>query len=417
MGAWIGGGREHSKRARWRASSLACALPSSLAALAVAVPALGESPALGSSEAHAAVSRYCADQRAVFTDKHAYLGVSDPYVAGGLNPPRGLSAEQYRNCSFGRMAAGHIGLFRAGMPWIAAEPSPNVWSWTVQDALVSDLARHHMSMLAVLSFPPPWAAAASPVPHCQAMNPPANDALFAQFAALAVQRYGRGGSFWRANPSLPYYPVTAWQVWNEPNLRIFWGCQPDARAYAQLLRLTYRAIKGIDRHATVVMAGEPYATRYSPASSFYTLLYKAGARGTFDALALHDYAPGPQQAILRLQVVRGIMNKFHDAKTPLWVTEMGWSTAGPPPPISPTGYIAGVNGQRSNLVAFFKSVQKLRSRLRLGPILWYGWRDVDWRVVSSPGDYWGYHTSFFTWAMQPKPALASYLAFARTLDR
>jgi hypothetical protein len=308
------------------------------------------------------------------------------------------------------MAADHIGIFRAGLSWGIVD----MYGFAAYDEMVAELARHHMTMVPIL-FDPPLRYTTRPPqgPYAQ-MYPPKRFTQFASFAARVVRRYGRDGTFWRSNPRVPYYPVQAWQIWNEPNLKIYWGGAPNACAYSRMLRLTYAAIKKVSRSATVVMAGEPYATQYSVASSFYTALYKCGARKAFDVLALHDYAPNPPEALLRLQIVRGIMNAFHDQSKPIWVTEVGWASSGPPPPYSPP-YIAGLNGQRKYLLRFFGDVQRYRRSLGIGKVFWYGWRDVNWKVVGTP-DFWGYHTSLLTYALQPKPALSAFVAVARRLN-
>ncbi len=41
---------------------------------------------------------------------------------------------------------------------------------------------------------------------------------YLEFVWTFVQRYGRGGYFWKLHPSLPYKPALDWEVWNEPNL-------------------------------------------------------------------------------------------------------------------------------------------------------------------------------------------------------
>lgn len=50
-------------------------------------------------------SSYRADQNVAFTGPRAFVGITDGSVAVGT--------PQYRDCSFGRMAAAHIGYFRA----------------------------------------------------------------------------------------------------------------------------------------------------------------------------------------------------------------------------------------------------------------------------------------------------------------
>src|SRR5438105_2102609 len=72
---------------------------------------------------------YCAYQNAVFRDRHANVGITDPVVEDGYYPPVGLTARSYRDCSFGLMAANHIGVFRAGIAWAFVEPFPGQYHW------------------------------------------------------------------------------------------------------------------------------------------------------------------------------------------------------------------------------------------------------------------------------------------------
>src|SRR5258707_816180 len=74
---------------------------------------------------------------------------------------------------------------------------------------------------------------------------------------LPARRYGPSGSFWAQNPQLPRHPITAWQIWNEPNLPVYWRPRPSAAAYVQMLRLASQRIKAVDPSAEIVTAGLP----------------------------------------------------------------------------------------------------------------------------------------------------------------
>jgi hypothetical protein len=53
------------------------------------------------------------------------------------------------------------------------------------------------------------------------------------FLETLVRRYGPGGDFWTDKPY--YEPITAWQIWNEPNLKAYWK-RPNPKEYAKLLK-------------------------------------------------------------------------------------------------------------------------------------------------------------------------------------
>jgi hypothetical protein len=342
---------------------------------------------------------YCATQNAVFKDPHPSVGVSDPFVQIGTT--------QFQNCSFGLMAADHIGAFRGGISWAGTEWYPGMYNFAPYDALVTKLAWHHMRFLPGFLETPRWLST-QPPGGPQLSYPPRDPAQFAAFVSMCVRRYGRGGTFWRANPRVPYYPVFAWQIWNEPNLATYWEPAPNAGAYVALLRAAYTAIKQIDPHAIVVTAGMPFTSAGNEASWLYQL-YRAGVRGTFDALALHPYAVTVTGALARIQTARRVMNRFGDRRKPIWLTEWGWA-GGPPNP-----YIVNPAGQRANAAGFLKLVQNYRTRLGIGEVVYYDWHDM----VYGPGptNWWGYHLGLFTQSLRPKPALAAFVAAARRLDR
>ena len=62
-------------------------------------------------------------------------------------------------------------------------------------------------------------------------------------------------------------------------------------------------------------------------------MYRAGARGSFDALGIHNYGGNvePERdpttcaiCFRRAELYRQIMVEAGDAATPIWATEMGW---------------------------------------------------------------------------------------------
>jgi hypothetical protein len=85
-------------------------------------------------------------------------------------------------------------------------------------------------------LPPGWAAGSG------TELAPGHFADYEAFAAAVAARYGVGGSFWAANPQLPYLPIEQFEIWDEANSDNFWIYIPnnawtnaDAAAYAQLL--------------------------------------------------------------------------------------------------------------------------------------------------------------------------------------
>ena len=131
--------------------------------------------------------------------------------------------------------------------------------------------------------------------------------------------------------------AAAYEVLNEPNLPYEWGGPPDPAAYARLLAAAARGIKGADPSAAVLAAGLAPHTGGQGGSiedvDFLRGMYRAGARGTFDALGIHAYggtsAPAQQPpscgiCFRRAERYRQVMVEHGDAATPAWITEVGY---------------------------------------------------------------------------------------------
>ena len=153
------------------------------------------------------------------------------------------------------------------------------------------------------------------------------------FIAELAARYGHGGSFWSAHPELPYLPFSDWEVWNEPNLKGDWGGKrPNPRQFVRLLRLTRSGLDRSDPSARIGIGGifPPPRPRYGVSlKNFLQGIYRVrGARQAFDAVAIHPYASRPKGVLASTREARRIMNRHRDRATPLWITELGWTTGG-----------------------------------------------------------------------------------------
>jgi hypothetical protein len=348
---------------------------------------------------------YCRDLQAVFSEKRPFVGVDDMAF---MNASTG-----YKDCTAGQFAADGVAYFRYPLTWDAIELAPGKYDFSIYDALVALLAKHHVRYFPVLLGVPNWDARRVRLYYGQ-HPPPAHFNQFANFAAMIVRRYGPGGSFWKLYPTIPYTPIEVWQVWNEPNLVTYWPPRPDPPQYAQLLRVTYKAIKGVDPHADVVTAGMPYfGPPPSPtALGFYDAVFRAGALRSFDSIGFNAYAPTPASALAHVEAVRALMNRYGLRQRSIWLTEFGWASDGPPSPYTARGGI----DQRNRLIAFMHDIARYRGQLRLRGIMLWSWADTPSSEIGG-ADYWGIHAGLYTLSQKAKPALSAFASASLRLSR
>jgi hypothetical protein len=313
----------------------------------------------------------------------ALLLVSPASEAEGASPFFGVVAqEEPSEADFEAMAQGGVGTHRWLISWPSLQPSASAQpDWRTTDQLVANLADHDIEPLPFVYGSPCFVVDCERIPRSEAhRRPPIGTSharlAWTRFLAALVDRYGSGGNFWSANRSLPYRPITVWEIWNEENTPRFYGPSPSATGYAELLRISAETIRSHDRKARILvggMSGDPRGRGAVDARRFLDDLYGTPrAKRHFDGVAVHPYSrdvAGVERQILGL---RRVQEAHRDAETPIWVTELGWGT-------SDTGkgrLVATVAGQAQRLDEAFGLLLGRREEWNVARVLWYSWRDA-----------------------------------------
>lgn len=150
--------------------------------------------------------------------------------------------------------------------------------------------------------------------------PPTNPRDYGDISRWVTSRYGS--------------KLAALEVWNEPNFdqRTFWKTDDEAGDYVKLLRAAYPAAKA--GNASVPVLGGSLSTADRP---FLERMYAAGAKGYFDGISIHPYnewrdpADMWQEQYRKHTLIRGTewvreAQLAAGDRTPLWITEYGWSS-------------------------------------------------------------------------------------------
>lgn len=340
----------------------------------------------------------------------SYAPSSRTFVGISASEVLPLAAAEQRKVLHAQAAAG-IGLFRQTFRWDEIEPSPGQYQWGMHDGLVAAAAENGIRVLPIV-FATPKSQAAAPKPGAKVTPtttmPPRDPQAFADFATVLAKRYGPGGTFWKAHPDLEPLPIRSWQVWNEPNLKAYWGGRPNQNEYLELLKVTGRALHAVDPQAEIVTGGVPESKLGIPLGDYVSLLARAGAKGSFDTLAIHPYARTPDGAIAAVVHAREILDKAGFTDVGLWVTEIGWATGA-----QKSDFTVGPKTQAAYIAEFLTRSAALAPKLKLRGIAYYAWRDV--KPYPGGKDFWGLHTGLHDIDGTAKPSLASFTSAAAAL--
>jgi hypothetical protein len=283
---------------------------------------------------------------------------------------------------------------RVGISWGQVEPTPGAAEWSGIDRVVQGARQRGMSVVAVVSSAPRWAAASG----CRSNEcAPRDPAQYAAFMRTAAARYAPLG-------------VRHWEIWNEPNHVPFWGPRPDPIAYTELLKQSSTAIHELDRNAVVMSGGLSPASDSSGEISplrFLRRVYELGGGPSLDAVAHHPYqypdrptAPGATNAFLQTQAIHDLMVEFGDGAKLIWGTEVGAPTRGPQSVSEP------------NQAVWLRELYDVWNGWAFtGPLLWYAARDTGTNATVE--DSYGLVRQDRT----PKPALAAFDAMVQSSSR
>lgn len=283
-------------------------------------------------------------------------------------------------------ASAGFGAVRLPVEWSEIEPERGQLDWSALDSEVNAAASRGLAILGVLTWAPTWAV---PPEYALTGHPaPANSTDFAQFASATAERYRDR--------------ITAWEIWNEPNVAASFGPSADPRRYCAMLTDASRAIR-VAAPASLIIAGPTSpavdsVNDLSPAT-FVDALYQCGD-APFDAVAMHPYStpdllsePASAWASANeIARVREVMDRHGDSAKQIWFSEFGAPTSASSP---------GVDEQRQAQI-LVDGITALRQLDYAGPIFVFDYRDS-----MTGSDIPDYNYGLVRSDYSPKPALAA----------
>jgi len=338
-----------------------------------------------------------------------FVGVN----AGGplFDPASAVDASQ----QFQLMVASGVDSVRVLFNWSTAQPY-KTWAdvppeqksefvnaggvptnFSLTDEAVGLAARYGLTVLPIVVYSPPWDQRPNPTGGAP---PPASAAPYADYLKALIGRYGPRGSYWRLQH--PGRSVRMWQIWNEPNLRVYWT-PPFAHSYVALLHAAHAAIKRADRGAKVVL-GAITNVAWRDLGKIYAI---RGARHLFDVVAVNGFTSTPKRVIQFLRLVRRAMNRGGDAHKPLLQTEMSWpSSVGKS--LLHFDWDTTERGQARKIAAVLPMLAAQRASLGLAGFYYYTWITAENADSFSDFDFAGLLRYQPDGKVVAKPALSSF---------
>ena len=224
----------------------------------------------------------------------------------GVNIHRGRDPD---NVNLALISDSAARIVRMEITWIDVERHGQ-YEFGSYDNTIDALRQHGKSIILGLAYG-----------HPDHSDGPAN-AVFALPPNTPEQRaaYGR---FVQAVAKRYHGSDIVYEIWNEPNLDLFWPPTFDAKAYGELLGVAARAIRDVEPDATIIPAG--LANENDPAQFLHTLA-SAGALRDVDGISFHPYRQdGPENSLFDIAEFESAAVGRPDQ--PLWITEWGYSEA------------------------------------------------------------------------------------------
>lgn len=221
-----------------------------------------------------------------------------------------------------------------GIRWSTVQSTSSTsYTWGDADLVVNRAIAKGINTVLIINGTPDWATYPGCTNTASFECAPVDANTVATFVSAVATRYlGK----------VHYY-----EIWNEPNLKIFWSPSATSTDYVSVLNASYSAIKAVDSSATVI--GGVLSGRVASGSgnidpmTFVSSMYSNNA--TFDIMSFHPYsysydvnnfsAGVTNNGFQDMFLVRNIMLSNNDTKD-MWVTEYGAPTCGP-------GVSSGIN--------------------------------------------------------------------------
>jgi len=192
---------------------------------------------------------------------------------------------------------------RMDLTWSETEREKGVYDFSSYDTLMSNLAQYNMRAILILDY------SNSLYDDGLSVYTDEGREAFTKWAMAAVDRFQGRNVFW--------------EMYNEPNINVFWKPQPNVTDYIALATSVGKALK----------ASYPFEIYMGPATSqmdwaFIESCFQGGLLKYFDYVSVHPYrSEMPETASVDFQTLYGMIKKYAPTgkSIPIVSSEWGYS--------------------------------------------------------------------------------------------
>ncbi|MCK5176793.1 MAG: cellulase family glycosylhydrolase, partial [Candidatus Aenigmarchaeota archaeon] len=182
------------------------------------------------------------------------------------------------------------------------------YDWLQYDQLINGLISRGITPYMILDYNNPVYGASH---ELDGTNTDAQIQGYTNFAKAAVARY-KGKTI-------------IWEIWNEPNLAIFWRPSPSASNYMKLIKSAVPAMRAADSNAVIVAPGVAFIAN---TFDYIKACAREGLFNYIDGVSVHPYkndAPENGHIQYLYSALRDILRQYGKSDLPILGGEFGFS--------------------------------------------------------------------------------------------
>ncbi|UCE07336.1 MAG: cellulase family glycosylhydrolase, partial [bacterium] len=290
-----------------------------------------------------------------------------------------------------------VNLLRISFGWDAIEAKKDQYDWLFWDDYVKmAVDEYGVTLIPYICYMPKWNSKGAADTLYFWNYPPVEAEQFGEFMQAIVSRYKK----W----------IKTWELWNEPDIWIYWQGTPEE--FANMIKIGAKAVKEADPDAKVVLGGVAYS------EGFVEKLFRDyGLSPYVDVVNMHNYyetwneqpVENIDDHILKMSEVI----KNYGNHQPLWMAEVGYSTFRQGSKVSSeyTAYYEYEHKPEYQAVDLFKRLALIVSTEKISAIAWYEIKDLTPTDEVIGDEYNNRHLGVAYVNHSPKPAQQALMFF------